>query len=149
MKAVIAVDENMGIGKDGKIPWNFKEDMKFFKFLTIGSTVVMGRKTFEDCGILSNRRNIVISKILTNDKCEFDVYKDIEHCYYDEIDSFIIGGSQLIESAFERSMVSELFLSRIKGDYDCDTFVDLPFDKMLNVSELKLSENVVVEKWIL
>lgn len=144
MKAILAVDESMGIGKDGKIPWKLKEDMKFFKFLTIGSAVVMGRKTYEDCGILPHRTNIIVSSSL---KETSSIYKNLEACCWDYTDAFIIGGAKLLESAFKKHMVDQLFLSRIKGTYDCDTFINLPTD-MLKVSELKLSENVIVEKWI-
>ena len=146
MKAILAVDESMGIGKDGKIPWNFKEDMKFFKFLTIGSVVVMGRKTYEDCGTLPHRTNIVVSSSLKRINNAF-VYPDLLHCAWEYMDAFIIGGAKLLELAFKEDLINELFLSRIKGRYNCDTFINLPTD-MLKVSELKLSENVIVEKWI-
>lgn len=147
MKAILAVDEAMGIGKDGKIPWNFKEDMKFFKFLTIGSVVVMGRKTFEDCGVLSHRTNVVVSNMIKKTKSNVCIYKDICHVEHGFPDSFCIGGATLLESAFRERIIDQLFLSRIKGSYNCDTFINLPTD-MLKVSELKLSENVIVEKWI-
>lgn len=148
MKAIIAVDECMGIGKDGKIPWKFKEDLKFFKFITTGSNIVMGRKTYEDCGILPYRTNIVISSSIKKIDNAF-IYNDPYYACYDFSDAFIIGGAKLLEFAFRENFIREVFLSRIKGEYNCDTFIDLPFNKMLHVSELKLSNNVTVEKWIL
>ena len=60
---VVAVSKNGVIGKDGRLPWHFSADLKFFKNLTTGHTVVMGRKTFDSIGkALPNRKNIVISR---------------------------------------------------------------------------------------
>jgi dihydrofolate reductase/thymidylate synthase len=62
---VVAIDINKGIAKDGKIPWHYPEDLKFFKELTTGHVVIMGRKTYESIGHpLPNRINIVISSEL-------------------------------------------------------------------------------------
>ncbi|MBR3150323.1 MAG: dihydrofolate reductase [Eubacterium sp.] len=59
---IAAVGRNNELGKNGDLIWHFKEDMQFFKKTTTGSTVIMGRKTFESLPkALPNRRNIVIS----------------------------------------------------------------------------------------
>ena len=58
---VAAVSRNGVIGKDGGIPWDLPEDMAFFKRLTMGGTVIMGRKTYESIGHpLLGRKNIII-----------------------------------------------------------------------------------------
>ena len=60
---VAAVAKNRVIGKNGKLPWHFPADLKHFKELTWGSTVVMGRKTFESLGKpLPGRENFVLSR---------------------------------------------------------------------------------------
>ena len=60
---VAAAGSKRVIGKDNKLPWHFPEDLKFFKQLTTGSAVIMGRKTFESIGRpLPNRKNIVLSR---------------------------------------------------------------------------------------
>ena len=64
MKAIVAVDEAWGIGKDGKLLTHLPEDMKFFRTVTKGKVVVMGRKTlqsFPDAKPLKNRINIVLT----------------------------------------------------------------------------------------
>ena len=74
-----AQDENGGIGKEGKLPWHISEDLKNFKKLTLNSTILMGRKTWESLPIrpLPKRRNIVLShKETTNVEC----YTTIEEC---------------------------------------------------------------------
>ncbi len=68
---VVAVSKNGVIGKDNKLPWHFSVDLKFFKNLTTGHTVIMGRKTFESIVSrlgkpLPNRTNIVLSRKMKN-----------------------------------------------------------------------------------
>ena len=63
MKAIAAMSLNRVIGRDGKIPWHLPEDFRWFKKLTTGSFVLMGRKTFESLGKpLPNRTNIVLTR---------------------------------------------------------------------------------------
>lgn len=64
MQAIVAVSKNWGIGKDGRLLFSIPEDMKFFRTMTTGKTVIMGRKTLDSMPggrPLKNRRNIVIS----------------------------------------------------------------------------------------
>ncbi len=60
---IVAMSPDRVIGRDGKIPWHYPEDLKRFKRLTLGGTLIMGRKTFESVGrALPGRRNVVISR---------------------------------------------------------------------------------------
>lgn len=63
ISAIVSVDEKMGIGANGKLLASYPEDMKFFKAMTTGHVVVMGRKTWDSLPIkpLPNRTNIVIT----------------------------------------------------------------------------------------
>ncbi|HEY3762448.1 MAG TPA: dihydrofolate reductase [Verrucomicrobiae bacterium] len=62
-KAIAAMSQNRVIGADNKIPWHLPEDFKWFKKMTMGNVIVMGRKTFESLGRpLPNRKNLVLSK---------------------------------------------------------------------------------------
>ncbi len=64
MNLIVAVDQNFGIGKDNKMPWHLRADMAYFKQMTLGKTVVMGRKTLESLPggqPLKDRNNIVLS----------------------------------------------------------------------------------------
>jgi dihydrofolate reductase len=62
-KAIAAMSLNRVIGADGKIPWHLPEDFKWFKRMTMGNIVVMGRKTFEGLGKpLPNRKNLVLTR---------------------------------------------------------------------------------------
>ena len=60
---IAAVDLNLAIGKDGTIPWDIKEDLKFFKERTENTAIIMGRATYDSIGRpLPNRKNIVMTK---------------------------------------------------------------------------------------
>ena len=60
---IAAVDQNLAIGKDGGIPWDIKEDLKFFREKTQNSAIIMGRATFDSIGRpLPNRKNIVMTR---------------------------------------------------------------------------------------
>src|SRR5438105_12901663 len=60
---IVALDRNLAIGKNGKLPWHYSADMKFFKETTTGNAVVMGRRTWLTLkGPLKNRVNIVLTR---------------------------------------------------------------------------------------
>ena len=64
---IAAVDKNLAIGKNGKIPWHIKEDLQFFQKNTLNTAMIMGRSTFDSIGKpLPNRKNIVMTNSPTN-----------------------------------------------------------------------------------
>lgn len=97
---IAAISRNNYIGKANKLPWHIEEDLQYFKQVTLGHTIIMGRKTFESIGRpLPSRRNIV----LTRDK-DFSVPGvEIIHSFEDvlqlaiaeENETFIIGGGEI------------------------------------------------------
>ena len=109
LSIIVAISENNVIGKDNKLLWHLPEDLKRFKELTTGHTIIMGRKTFESLGgILPNRKHIVITRD-TNYKVEnnnVEIMNDIQEIdkyVNDNEENFVIGGaiiySQLIKKA--------------------------------------------------
>lgn len=97
---IVAVNENLVIGKDNKLPWYSSEDLKYFKRITSDNVVIMGRKTYESIGkALPNRVNIVISNTTTFDDVitvnSFHEALDEASKYNKEI--FVIGGASLYE----------------------------------------------------
>ena len=65
LKAIAAASLNRVIGKDGDLPWRLPEDLKWFKEITSGHAILMGRKTWESLGRpLPNRRNLILSRSL-------------------------------------------------------------------------------------
>ena len=119
---IAAFAEEGVIGKDGKIPWTLKEDLKHFRKKTEGCSVVMGRKTYESIGRpLPNRLNIVMTK---NPKMLEGVKEvssrkealEIASTYSNEV--FIIGGEKIYEEFLP--MTTKMYLTKIdiktKGD---------------------------------
>ena len=99
--AIVAMNKDRVIGKDGGLPWHYSEDLKRFKRKTIDSTIIMGRKTWESIGSkpLPRRRNIVISSKELNDiECYSSIERTLEQL---EGEIWIIGGGQIYQSALK------------------------------------------------
>lgn len=138
---LLAVDKNFGIGKDGKLPWHHnKHDMKFFKLLTDGGKVVMGRSTWDSLPVkpLPNRDNYVLTnngsclvgatRISENDPLPIDTNKH----------TFIIGGNKTILHFGNK--IDAIVLSHIDGEFECDTFLDNGALKEMHLIENHLCE---------
>lgn len=112
---IAAVAENRAIGFENKLLYWLPNDLKRFKALTTGHTIIMGRKTFDSLpkGALPNRRNIVISRSV-KELSGCDVYgsldEALQHCTPDE-DIYIIGGASVYEQAMP--MADRLCLTEI------------------------------------
>lgn len=127
---IVAIDQKRGIGKAGKLPWNIPEDLKHFKEITNGHTIIMGRKTFESIGrVLPNRTSIIITRD-ENFKAEGAI---IAHSLNEALslarrrltrleEVFIIGGGQVFKEALEKDLVDKIYLTKVLGDFNCDTF---------------------------
>lgn len=102
---IAVVDRDRAIGYQNRLIYNIPEDLKHFKKLTMGHTVLMGRKTFESLpnGPLPGRRNIVVSRTIDNIK-GVDIYKSIpqalEACSNEE-EVFIIGGAEIYRQTID------------------------------------------------
>lgn len=140
MKLIVAVDNKYGIGKNDKIPWYCKEDLKYFSKLTRGNgnnCVIMGRKTYESIGSeLKNRKNIVLSKTKTIESSSdnlviFDNIDKIniflKNNKFDSI--WIIGGESIYREYLNRRLITEIYITNISGNYECDTFFPNEFIK--------------------
>lgn len=122
---IVAVAENNAIGLNNKLLYWLPNDLKRFKAITTGHTIIMGRKTFESLpkGALPNRRNIVLSRNL----CSFEgaehynsLDEAIKNCN-EEDEVFIIGGASLYKDAYE--MADCLYITEINDTPDkADSF---------------------------
>ena len=100
---IAAVAKNRAIGYKNKLLYWLPNDLKRFKALTTGHTIIMGRRTFESLpkGALPNRRNVVLSRsaqIFPGCDCYSSLDEALEHCRADD-DIYIIGGSSVYEQA--------------------------------------------------
>lgn len=122
---IVAIAQNNAIGKDNQLLWHLPGDLKRFKKLTTGHTIVMGKRTFESLPIrpLPNRRSIVIT-----DKAEEQIegcemaYSIDEAIEKMEIGSenYIIGGGSIYKQFLP--FADKLYLTIVKQDFDADTF---------------------------
>ena len=99
--AIVAITQDRVIGVDGKLPWRYSADLKRFKQLTLGTTIIMGRGTWESIGAksLTGRRNIVITRsLLDGVQCYPTIPAALVTCTGDV---WFIGGGQLYTAALE------------------------------------------------
>ena len=123
LEAVVAMASNRVIGKDGDLPWRLPEDLKWFKKLTLGHPIVMGRRTMESLpGPLPKRRNVVVSRSLDEAPGGFELVRGceeaIEHLA-DEETVFVIGGARIYAEMIPRCEV--VYLSYVFHPYEGDT----------------------------
>ena len=122
---IVAAAENNAIGKDNDLIWSLPNDLKRFKKLTSGHSIIMGRKTFDSFpGLLPNRKHIVISRnknIYFSE--EVTVVNNLEDAIketgHDE-NPFIIGGGQIYKLAMD--LGDKIELTRVHEEFKADTF---------------------------
>ena len=120
---IVAIAQNHAIGKDNKLLWHLPNDLKHFKTITSGHTVIMGRKTYDSVGRpLPNRRNIVITRQqIEIAGCE--VVNSLEAALAlckTEAEVFIVGGAEIYRRAM--SVTNKIYLTIIHNDFDGDTY---------------------------
>ena len=120
---IVAIGENHAIGKNNQLLWHMPNDLKHFKDITSGRTIIMGRKTFDSVGKpLPRRRNIVVTRQeITIPGCE--VVKSIEDglaLCKDEDEVFIGGGAEIYKLAMH--LTDRIYLTIIHKSFDADTF---------------------------
>lgn len=136
---IVAYAQNNVIGKDGRIPWDLPQDREHFKKLTLGSLVIMGRRTFEEIykkfgGGLPGRETIVLSK--SREYCG-ENYRtvgslgetiEIAGADFAAKDVYICGGESVYREALESGLVEKLYITEINLKIEGDAFFPT-FDK--------------------
>lgn len=142
---VVAMAHNNAIGKDNQLLWHITEDLKFFKSLTQGGTVIMGRKTYESIGRpLPNRRNIVVSRSVNHLDDRVELYHSLEEAIAAASSDervFIIGGGEIYRQSL--SMADTLYITHVDYNYEADTFFP-----EVNYGEWEVVERVDHERGI-
>lgn len=130
---IVATALNRAIGFENKLLYWLPDDLKRFKSLTTGHTIIMGRKTFESLpkGALPNRRNIVLSRQENFNAPNTEVYHSLEealsHCKKDE-ETFIIGGESVYSEALGHA--DRIYLTQIEDTpAEADAFFPVINDK--------------------
>src|SRR6185436_8147161 len=127
---------NRVIGRGNQIPWHLPEDFKWFKKVTTGNVIVMGRKTFESIGKpLPNRETIVVSRSGFSHPGVRTISSLDEINLTDEKrDVFIAGGAQIYSQALDRC--SDLYLTLVKKEVEGDAFFPLFEDRFELVEQI-------------
>ena len=148
LSIIVAIAKNNVIGKDNKLIWHLPEDLKRFKRLTTGHTIIMGRKTFESLGrILPNRHHVILcndSKLNINDE-NVEVLNDIslldKYINSDE-ENFVIGGATMYKLLMP--YCKKMYITEINKDFDGDVWfpkIDLDTWKITNKEKGLTDEN--------
>jgi len=126
LSLLLAADENNVIGKDNQLPWHLPNDLKYFKNLTWGMPILMGRKTFDSIGKpLPGRKSIVITRNKDwqhqNVEVVHSVDEAIDLAKADDVkEIFVIGGAEIFNSALEKA--DRVYLTRIHHQFEGDVF---------------------------
>lgn len=127
-------DKGRPIGKDGKMPWKSSSDMKWFREMTIGHPVIMGRKTYESIGKpLEERTNIVVSRSMDQKSapdgviCCKSVLEALALAEKSDEQVFVIGGAEVYKQVMDNDLADRIYLTEIDADVpDADAFFPEP-----------------------
>ncbi len=146
---IVAAAKNGVIGRNGELPWNIPEDMKWFRDRTKGRALIMGRKTFESVEHpLPHRLNVIVTRQKNyKPKCKESpnapirvvsaIEEGLEYCktviekYHNEI--FIIGGGEIYHESVK--LVDTIYLTRIHRDYEGDATYPDPDPKQFKLTD--------------
>ena len=124
LSIIVAKAKNNIIGKDNQLIWHLPEDLKRFKALTTGHTIIMGRKTFESLGrVLPNRRHIILcndAEMNIEDE-NVEVLEDIsllDKYINDEQEHFVIGGATMYRLLMPKC--NKMYITEINQNFDGD-----------------------------
>ncbi|KWW22374.1 dihydrofolate reductase [Peribacillus simplex] len=122
---IVAMDQNRVIGNDNQLPWHLPADLQYFKKVTLGHPIVMGRKTFESIGrVLPGRENVIVTRnqgfkavgcVVLHDISQIKTYADNRD---DEV--FVIGGAEIFKEILP--FADRLYITEIHETFAGDTF---------------------------
>jgi len=127
---IVAYAQNLVVGIDNKLPWHLPEDLKYFKRITTGKAIIMGRKTYESIGRpLPNRTNIVISRNPSFNADGVEVVSSLEaaiehaenvNLINGEEEVMVIGGAAIYEAALP--LADRLYITHVHADVHGDAY---------------------------
>tara|TARA_B110000037_G_scaffold222794_1_gene299628 strand:+ start:2880 stop:4253 length:1374 start_codon:yes stop_codon:yes gene_type:complete len=162
---IVAISKNRVIGNNGDIPWDYKEDMKYFKKITTQKSkkniIIMGNNTWKSIGkVLPNRINIVLTRTATSvlESVKENLYfsndfneliKKVNNMYKN-YNIFVIGGQKIYELAIKHQYCNKIYLTKINKKYEGDTYFPEIFEdfelKSVKKGETKELEFRIYEK---
>jgi dihydrofolate reductase len=137
LAAIVVTDQNNAIGRNNQLLCHLPADLKFFKATTMGSPVIMGRKTYESIGrLLPGRKNVVVTRSSDYRIEGAEIYHTVEAaiagCTEEKV--FIIGGAEMYRQTLP--LVSEVYRTLIRHSFEADAwFPDLEEHHFVKVWE--------------
>lgn len=134
--AIVAMSSNRVIGREGKLPWHFPEDLKFFKRTTLGHPILMGRATFDSIGKpLPGRQNIVLSTTMAPREGVTVIRSaaELPQVCGEAETAFVIGGARVFEDLLPQC--DGLYLTWIAEPYEGDVLLP-PFEHLFQLKEI-------------
>jgi len=139
---IVATDENLGIGRNGKMPWNLKDELRHFQEVTTKTSdpkkqnmVVMGKTTWisipEKHRPLKNRKNVVLTRDNEHGASGVTFCSNMDEALSKADENveniFIMGGASVYKQSVEKGIADGIYLTRIHKEYECDTwFPEIP-----------------------
>jgi len=149
-KAIVAVAENGVIGRGGDLPWRLPGDLKWFKKITLGHTILMGRKTWDSLpGALPGRKNWVLSRQVSPEDgmSVFRSMAEVNQALDPSQDLFVIGGGEIYSMALP--LCHELYISEVRQNIpDGDAFFPSYKDDFIPEEVLDDNEDFLLRRWI-
>ena len=147
LSLIVAVSQNGVIGRDGGLPWHLPEDLRRFKSLTMGHSIIMGRRTFESLGrCLPGRTNVVVTQGNALQKSGAVIARSLaaalEMAARDD-EPFVIGGLRIFEAALPQ--VNRIYLTRVLYDAEGDVFLDLNRWGLADSAQWSLGESSEIQ----
>jgi len=140
---IVAVSEDLGIGKDNELLWHISEDLKRFKRLTFGNTIIMGKKTWESLPRrpLPGRKNIVLTdkpnELIENAVTAYSIQDALGKCEKNE-EIFIIGGGSIYKQFMP--LADRLYITHVHKKAQADIYfpeIDLNIWEITDKEEFK------------
>lgn len=157
LSIIVAIAKNYAIGKDNKLLWHLPKDLKRFKQLTTGHTIIMGRKTFNSLGrVLPNRKHIILCNDMEMnvDNENVVIMKDISDLDYyinNEEENFVIGGATIYKLLMP--YCNKMYVTEIDKEFDGDVYfpeIDKTiWKKTSETQKLKDKKNDLKYKYII
>ena len=149
---IVAVSRNGAIGLNNQLPWYLPEDLKYFKSVTMGKPLIMGRKTFDSIGRpLPGRANIVLTRDLQWTSDGVEVVQSVEQalvageiaCEAADVDEImVIGGEQIYRMTID--LADRIYLTQVDADVEGDAF--FPDIDLNNWSQTRVKLPEIIDK---
>lgn len=147
--AILAMTEERIIGRDNSLAWHIPEDLKHFKDLTTGHTVVMGKNTYlslpENVRPLPNRENIILThSSIPGVKCFSEIPSLLKYLKKIPGKIFLIGGASLYDQFFQKNLIDQVELTLLTEKFYGNVFVDEFRENFTEIAREKFSHGFFI-----